>query len=72
MATKKSSTLKTKTTRKRARPAKKPAACPVAELARKIDKITPSISYAHERVNKEPAGSAARAHWQERLDILYD
>jgi hypothetical protein len=71
MATNKSTTktLKAKTTTTKRAKAKKRrrTACPVAELARKIDKIAPSINYAHERVNKEPAGSAARAHWQETM-----
>jgi hypothetical protein len=76
MATKQNTStksLKAKPAAKRA--AKKrarPHSCPVAELARKIDRLVEPIRFARERIAKEPAGSSNRAQWQERIDTLYD
>ena len=74
MATEKSSTLKAKTTRRAAKPAKRKrnaATCPVAAQARIIEKLDTAIDAAKEQL-KTAESDSTKQYYQERIDILYD
>jgi ParB-like chromosome segregation protein Spo0J len=68
----KSKTLKAKTTRRAAKPAKKRTnPCPVAEIAQKIGKIDAALDGA-KAAWKSSVSDETKAYYQERIDTLYD